>query len=156
MTAPGIGEGRRGLEGHLLYLLRQANAAAQQAVNRELAKMDVSLAHYTALVMINAYADLSNAELSRISMLSPQSTNETVQKLDAAGLITRRRDDEHGRILRLAITDRGLKVLEQARQAADGVEARLIALAGLDVSGLKRWLVAVAGDLAEGGVVIDR
>jgi DNA-binding MarR family transcriptional regulator len=156
MKAPDIGEGRRGLEGHLLYLLRQANAAAQQAVNRELTALNLGLAQYTALTMIKAYDGLSNADLSRISMLSPQSTNETVQRLDAAGLITRRRDDEHGRILRLVITDQGRQVLEKAREIGDRVESRLVALAGPEIVELKKWLVDAASELSEGDNVIDR
>ena len=150
LATPKIGEGKRGISGHLLYLLRQANAAVQQAVDRELADLGLSLSQYSALTMIAAYPGLSNAELSRLSMLTPQSANETVRRLELMGLIERAQDPSHGRILRMDVTAHGRQLLRRARARSDKVESFLQARTGNDETAVRRWLVEIARELAAG------
>lgn len=148
---PKIGEGRRGMEGYLLYLLRQASTAAQQAVDRALLDLGLSLAQYSALTMIKAYEGLSGAELARLSMLTPQSAHEVVQRLSARGLIVKTVDPEHKRIFRLRITEEGKTLLAEARKRSDPVEDFLNRAAGAQgAADIRQWLVAVAAGLNAG------
>ncbi|QOF75580.1 MarR family transcriptional regulator (plasmid) [Aminobacter sp. SR38] len=145
---PNIGEGRRGLEGYLLYLLRQASTAAQQAVDRTLADLGLSLAQYSALTMINSYTDLSSADLARLSMLTPQSAHEVVQRLDTRGLVSKTLSRENKRIHRLQLTDDGRSLLTEARERSERVEMVLREeAASINEAELRKWLVAVAGRL---------
>lgn len=144
MSVPKIGEGKRGIEGYLLYLLRQTNTVVQHAINRELANLGLSLAQYSALIMIKAYKGVSNAELARLTLLRPQSVNEVVRRLDAEGLIERTSDPSHGRIVRLFITDKGKSLLAKARKRTDVIESELTRQAGPDAARIKEWLVGVA------------
>jgi DNA-binding MarR family transcriptional regulator len=149
MRIPEVGEGKRGPEGHLLYLLRQTATLVAREVERMLAPLDLSLAFYSALTMIAAYEDISSAELSRLSMLSAQSGNETVQKLVTAGLIRRRRDPRHGRVLRLRITAAGRKRLARGRKLTDSLEECLLAKAReVDAKAVREWLAGVARALS--------
>lgn len=148
-AVPKVGEGRRGMEGYLLYLLRQANTVAQQAMDRALAELGLSVAQYSALTMIKAYQPLSSADLARLSMLTPQSAHEVVQRLDGRGLIRKFPDPHHRRIVRLEITDAGQALIQEARKLFDPVEERLLAAAGgIDPAAIRQWLVAVATGLA--------
>lgn len=140
---PKIGEGKRGRSGHLIYLLRQANTAMRQALDRELFELGLTFPQYSALTMINAHPGLSSAELARISMLTPQSTNETVQRLEAAGWAMRASVPGEGRAMRLEITASGRKVLGLARACTDRIENRLVRLMAGDAA-IAAWLVAVA------------
>jgi DNA-binding MarR family transcriptional regulator len=157
MTAiPEIGEGKRGAEGHLLYLLRQANAAARQAVDRELFGLRLTLSQYSALTMIAAYDGLSGADLASLSMLTPQSAHEVVSRLERTGFITRRADPRHKRIFRLELTEAGRAVLAEARRRTDRIEARLQALVERQAPGVVRqWLVDVAVEISDGAVLND-
>lgn len=158
MRIPEVGEGKRGLDGLLLYLLRQAATVVARELERVLAPLELSLAVYSALTMIAAYEDISSAELSRLSMLSPQSANETVQKLVIAGLIRRRSGLSHGRVLRLQITAAGRERLARGRKLTDRLERCLVARAReTNEKAVREWLtsVAVALSLTEVCAVVD-
>jgi DNA-binding MarR family transcriptional regulator len=70
---------------------------------------------------------LSNAELARRNLVTPQTNNVVVQKLEEAGLIVRRPDPGHGRILTAHLTPAGLDVLTRCIEHADAVEACMLA-----------------------------
>lgn len=140
----------------MLYLLRQANAAVQQAVDRELEGLGLSLPQYSALTMIAAYDGLSGADLSRLSMLTPQSANETIKRLESAGMITRQADPRHGRIIQLHISPKGRELLSKARSRTDRVEEFLRTIAGSMETDMKEWLVEIATRLTSGEPLLDR
>jgi len=145
MRIPEIGEGKRGASGHLIYLLRQAATIVARHTERMLADVGLTLPLYSALTMIASYPDISSADLSRLSMLTAQSANETVQKLIRVGLIRRRRNPGHGRILRLQITDLGAKRLARGRKLTDMLERRLLAEArDCGEEAVRTWLANVA------------
>ena len=72
---PRPGEAKRGPEGHLGYLLRQASAAFRGATDRALAQLGVTTPQFGVLTMIVAYPGLSGADLARLSFLTPQTIN---------------------------------------------------------------------------------
>jgi DNA-binding MarR family transcriptional regulator len=145
MQIPQIGEGKRGKDGYLLYLLRQAATVVARQTEQTLAEAGLTLPLYSALTMIAAYEHISSADLARLSMLTAQSANETVQKLVGAGLIVRRRDTGHGRILKLHITTAGREGLARGRKLTDLMEKRLLAEARRSgEEGIKAWLSNVA------------
>jgi DNA-binding MarR family transcriptional regulator len=149
MRIPKIGEGKRGPDGHLLFLLRQAATIVARQSECLLADVGLTGPLYSALTMIASYPDLSSADLSRVSMLTAQSANETVQKLVATGLVGRRRDPKHGRVLRLQITDSGRERLARGRKLTDRLENHLLAQArGAGDKAVRMWLVGVATTLA--------
>jgi hypothetical protein len=51
---PAPGEGKRGVEGHLGYLLRQAAAAQRAKTERALADLGVTPPQFAVLTMLNA------------------------------------------------------------------------------------------------------
>jgi DNA-binding MarR family transcriptional regulator len=147
---PEIGEGKRGPNGHLLYLLRQTATIVARHVECLLADVGLTTPLYSALTMIASYPDLSSADLSRLSMLTAQSANETVQKLVTAGLVRRRRDPKHGRVLRLQITDSGRERLACGRKLTDRLENHLVGQArDTGEQAVRMWLANVAVSLAD-------
>ena len=69
---PPPGQGKRGEQGHLAYLLRQAQAATRLAMERALADLGVTPPQFVVLTMLRAYPGLSGADLARVAMLTPQ------------------------------------------------------------------------------------
>ena len=65
VVTPKAGEGKRGPEGHLGYLVRQANVAVRAAMEKALADIDATPAQFAVLTMIVAYPGISGAELAR-------------------------------------------------------------------------------------------
>jgi len=56
---PAPGEGKRGEQGYLGYLLRQAHAAVRLTMERTLADLGVTPPQFAVLTMLNAYPGLS-------------------------------------------------------------------------------------------------
>jgi DNA-binding MarR family transcriptional regulator len=142
---PLVGEAKRGPEGHLTYLLRQANATVRLALDRALAKEDMTHPQQSALTMIRAYEAISAADLARLTMLTPQTINGIVRALERRGAIRKEPDRVHGRILRLLITDEGRGLNKRCRALTGPIEAALQARMSAGTQGaIRQWLVAVA------------
>jgi DNA-binding MarR family transcriptional regulator len=140
-----VGEAKRGPEGYLTYLLRQANASVRLALDRALAKENVTFPQHSALTMIRAYEALSAAELARLAMLTPQTINGIVRALEVRGAIRKEPDPVNGRILRLIITDEGRALNKRCRALTAPIEAALKAKVNGNAEGvIRQWLVDVA------------
>jgi DNA-binding MarR family transcriptional regulator len=149
---PVPGEGKRGPEGHLGYLLRQAQASVRGAMDRALADLGVTAPQFTVLTMIAAYPGLSGADLARLTYLTPQTINVIVGNLERDGAIEKSAHATHGRILRLHTTAKGQAVLKRCRSRIASIEAEIADLLGKDEEAIvRRWLSAVAEKLAESG-----
>jgi len=153
VTAPAIprpGEAKRGPEGHLGYLLRQANTAFRGAMDRALAELSVTTPQFGVLTMIVAYPGLSGADLARLLSLTPQTINVIVRNLERDGAVEKTSHATHGRILRLHVTPRGQALLKRCRARVEEVERAVAALLGKDEErAVRRWLSAVAEKLAD-------
>ena len=112
---PAVGEAKRGPEGYLTYLLRQANASVRLALDRALAKEDMTYPQQSALTMIRAYEAISAADLARLAMLTPQTVNGIVRALEDTRRHPKRAGSRHGRILRLVITEEGRALNKRCR-----------------------------------------
>jgi len=148
VTVPRPGEGKRGPDGHLGYLVRQANVAVRAAMERALADLDATPAQFAVLTMIVAYPGVSGAALARLTFLTPQTINVIVRNLEKGGAIQKSADAVHGRILRLQATAKGQALLKRCRVRVMEVEDQLNALAGKEEERvIRRWLSAVAETL---------
>lgn len=147
---PKPGEGKRGPEGHLGYLVRQANVAVRSAMEKALADLDVTVPQFAVLTMIAAYPGVSGADLARLTFLTPQTINVIVRNLEKAGAIEKSAHAVHGRILQLAVTTSGRTLLKRCRSRVQTIEDQIAALAGRDGERkIRRWLSAVAEELGK-------
>jgi DNA-binding MarR family transcriptional regulator len=142
---PLVGEAKRGPEGYLTYLLRQANASVRLALDRALARENMTHPQQSALTMIRAYEAVSAADLARLAMLTPQTINGIVRALELRGAIRKEPDRVNGRILRLIITEEGLALNKRCRALAAPIEAALKDKMNANTEdAVRRWLVDVA------------
>ena len=143
-----IGEGFRGSDGRVGYLLRQANQAFRAAAQADLAPLGLTFPQYSVLSVAAAEPGLSGAELARDSMLTPQTANEIISLLAAAGLLERRPDAGDRRLRRMAVTAAGRDLLSRARPAVHAVEQRMTSsLSAADQAALRGWLTDCARNL---------
>jgi len=147
-----IGEGFRGRDGRVGYLLRQAHQAFRAAAQAELAPLGLTLPQYSVLSVADAEPGLSGAGLARESMLTPQTTNEIISLLAAAGLLERRADASDRRLRRMTVTAAGRDLLSRARPAVHAVERRMTtSLGDADLALLRGWLTDCARNLTSSG-----
>lgn len=142
---PALGQGKRGEEGYLGYLLRQASAAHRLRMERAMADMGVTLPQFLVLTMIRAYPGVSNADLARLALLTPQTVSVIVANLERSGAITRRPHAVHGRIQHIDVTPEGLALLDACRKRSGGIEHELLeGFRPQEEQIVRRWLVHVA------------
>src|ERR1700755_3413296 len=84
---PPPGQGKRGEQGYLAYLLRQAQAAARLAMERALGDLGVTPPQFVVLTMLRAYPGLSGADLARVALLTPQTVGVIIRNLERDGAI---------------------------------------------------------------------
>ena len=141
---PPPGQGQRGVDGPVGYLLRQAARAYNLRMERALADLGVTPPRYTVLAMLASYPGLSNADLARLSLWTPQTVSFIVANLIKAELLERRPHDFHGRIQILDLTDNGRRVLAACQSRVKEVEDALLSeLNPKDERVIRRWLVKV-------------
>ena len=147
-AVPRAGEGKRGADGYLGYLVRQAHVAVRAAMDKALAELDVTSPQFVVLTMIGAYPGLSGADLARLTFLTPQTINLIVGNLVKAGAVEKSADPTHGRILRLQATVEGEALLKRCKARVQEVEERIAGLVGREEEKVvRRWLAAVGTKL---------
>jgi len=149
---PQPGQGKRGEQGYLGYLLRQAQAAARLTLERALADLGVTPPQFVVLTMLKAYPGLSGADLARVALLTPQTVGVIIRNLERADAIRKTPHPVHGRLLQWTLTRRGLTLLDQCRRHVMALERRLSA--GLSRSAqatVRRWLSDIAAKLQQDG-----
>ena len=148
-TVPRPGEGKRGPQGHLGYLVRQASVAVRAAMEKVLADFEITPPQFSVLTMIVSYPSVSGADLARLTFLTPQTINVIVRNLERMGAIRKSADAEHGRILRLTATAQGQALLKRCRARVKEVEDRLGLVGRDDEKIVRRWLSAVGEALSK-------
>jgi DNA-binding MarR family transcriptional regulator len=144
-TIPAIGEGKRGEQGHIGYLLRQAAAAHRIRMEQALRDTGVTVPQFLVLTMIAAYPGVSGADLARLSLLTPQTMSVIVANLERDGMVLRQPHAEHGRIQLIGITEAGKKFLTGCKAAVAEAEAGLLdGLSAAEERAVRKWLVLVA------------
>jgi DNA-binding MarR family transcriptional regulator len=139
---PAPGQGKRGEQGYLAYLLRQASVAVRHAIERSLEDLDVTQPQFVVMTMINAYPGSSGADIARLAMLTPQTISLIVANLERAGRLTRVVSPAHGRIQRMELTEDGQALLAQCRERVHRIDARLYAkLSPEQDRVIRSWLV---------------
>jgi DNA-binding MarR family transcriptional regulator len=134
---PAAGEGKRGKHGYLGYLLRQAANAHRLRVDRALSDLKIT--------MPNAYPGRSNADIARLALLTPQTTNQIVTNLERAGLVRRRPHPSHGRIIQVELAPAAIGLLETCKAIVQKIETEMLTgVSAEDEAAIRRWLVVVA------------
>ena len=87
---------------------------------------ELTLSESSALARLDRNGPATAAALARLEQISPQSIGATLAALEARGLVTRMPDPDDGRRVILSITDAGLGVLRDRRNARTEQLARAL------------------------------
>ncbi|HTZ29168.1 MAG TPA: MarR family transcriptional regulator [Streptosporangiaceae bacterium] len=137
-----IGEGFRGPDGRLGYLLRQAQHALWLALEDALRPLGISAAGFGVLRLVEVEPGSSGADLAFDSMYRPQATHEVLVALEAGGLIERLADPRDKRRRLVYLTPRGAEVLAEAHRRAIAIEERM--MSGMTQAERRKFLTWLA------------
>ena len=127
----------------LSYVVGRLDRVLRRRLGEALAPHGLTVADYTALSVLRSRSGLSNAQLARRTLITPQSMNEVLGRLVERGYVDRSQDPDHGRIIRAELTERGARVLEDCDRAVDEIEGAM--LQGVPAGERARLRDALAG-----------
>lgn len=134
----------------ILWLLKRTFYYARESVNDALSRHGVSTAQIGLMNQLADEPGLSGAELARRLLITPQAAQLALAALERRGIVERRRDPHHGRILRAYLTDQGLQMTSVCRSDAVAAHDRLFSvLADDDQEELRRLLRRIVDQGAE-------
>ncbi len=109
----------------LAYLIGRLDRLVRRELEEVLADVDLSIAQYTAMSVLTRRPGLSNAQLARRSLVSPQAMNQALSALVDRGLI-HRPSEPRGRALAIELTADGQALLDRLDPAVDAAESRIL------------------------------
>jgi DNA-binding MarR family transcriptional regulator len=116
-----------GVKSLLGYKLKKTQHALRLHMDEALRALDLTTPQYAVLAQLELNPGASNAALARSAFITAQTMHGIVSNLEKRGLIQRKSDAFHGRILCTELTDQGRKVVTQAHNMIRAVESRMLA-----------------------------
>jgi DNA-binding MarR family transcriptional regulator len=114
-------------EPRFIYLVGRIDRGIRRGFEDQLDAFDLSIPEYTALSVLQRRPGLSNAQLARRSLITPQSMIDVVSGLEENGLIARKATASHARVLAIRLTPEGRRLLTKADTAIQLFEEDLLA-----------------------------
>jgi DNA-binding MarR family transcriptional regulator len=111
-------------ERRLSALVKEAQLAWRAAMDQALRQFGLTTAQYAILSTLAETPGLSGATLARRCAVTPQTANELVVHLEAAGLIARQRGAD-ARVLRIYLSAAGETALGTCQQAVQAIDEQV-------------------------------
>ena len=127
----------------LLYLIGRMDRVVRRHIDDVVKAKGLSVNQYTTLSVLDHRSGLSNAQLARRALVSPQSMNEVLLALERRGLVRRHAHPDHGRILQSRLTAKGRRVLRACDSGVHEVESLMLSnLSQSEQAVLRRGLLS--------------
>jgi DNA-binding MarR family transcriptional regulator len=121
------GGGEQRPEPSLVYVIGRVSQGIRRELRERLSPAELSVADVTTLSVLRGRACLSNAQLARRALITPQSMIEVLASLERRGLVRRRADPANARIMRAELTASGRRVLGRVDAVIAELEDELLA-----------------------------
>jgi DNA-binding MarR family transcriptional regulator len=115
-----------GHDPRLSYVIGRLDRAVRRELQDRLHPFGLSVPEYTALSVLRTRPGLSNAQLARRALITPQSMSEITVALERKGLVARDPDPAHNRILRAHLTRKGERLLDDCEARVDDMEREML------------------------------
>ena len=130
-----------GVRSLLGYKLKKTQHALRLHMDEALRTLDLTTPQYAVLAQLELKPGASNAALARSAFITAQTMHGIVSNLEKRGLVERKNDTSHGRILCTELTDQGHKIVARAHDMIRDVEARMLATVSDDHKALLEKLL---------------
>lgn len=141
--------------GHIMWLLKRAFHSGHRAVNDAIHSFGVTPTQIGVLRRLAQEPGLSGAELARRLMVTPQASQLALTGLEERGLVERRPDPDHGRIVRAYLTKDGRRTYKRCIDLSIEAEMEFLSvLSDEEISVLSDLLDRLARRAATGGTAV--
>ncbi|MPS25926.1 MarR family transcriptional regulator [Pigmentiphaga sp.] len=134
------------------YLIKQAHLSFQRAVDAEMTALDLTAMQWGPLMLLAMGRGETAAELARNACSDTGAMTRMLDRLESKGLIRRVRSAEDRRVLKLELTEEGVRAAEQVPQRLhDAVDLHTRDFSEQEVQQLKSLLRRMAANGAQRG-----
>jgi DNA-binding MarR family transcriptional regulator len=138
-TAPGRSEAPQAIGRLLKHMQQSVRQATDEALRRQ--RIDLSFAHFVALYTLASEGGIAGAELARRALVTAQTMNVILRRLEREGAIERKPHPANQRADSWTLTKAGQASLAKARIVVEGVWSKLFeALSVREVQQLQHLL----------------
>lgn len=110
----------------IAYLIGRIDHVFKRLMREQLKDLGLTVSQYTALSFLADQHSMSNARLAELAMISPQSAHEMVLSMELKGWITREPDEMDNRVVQLALSPAGRKLLVQGDSRVRAIEKEML------------------------------
>lgn len=112
-------------------------------------ELGLYLGQEMALFVLWEEEGLTQTELGNRLGIDPSTVTKSVQRLQQAGIVERRQDEQDGRVWRVHLTESGRALQEPVQQIWDNLESQTIAgLSDVELALLKRLISQILENLS--------
>jgi DNA-binding MarR family transcriptional regulator len=148
------GEGGQRPEPSLIYVIGRVSQGIRRELRARLESCELSVPDVTTLSVLRGNACLSNAQLARRALITPQSMIEVLASLEQRGLVLRRADAANARIMRAELTALGRRALARADAVIAALEDELLAAVSPQRRAIvQRSLLSAMDELSRSGAL---
>lgn len=127
------------------YLVKRVQLALRATLDSALASQGLTTAQYAVLYHLAHSPGASNAQLARLSFLTPQTMIRLVRSLERKQFLVRRPSPRDPHVLEASLTSSGTRVLRTAQRQVDAIHKRMLGnLSGSEAEQLATWLAYLA------------
>jgi DNA-binding MarR family transcriptional regulator len=109
-----------------MWLMKRAFYQQRRALDEAVRPDGVTAAQAGVLSRLSEEPGLSGADLARELLITPQAAQVALTSLERRGLVERRPDASHGRILRAFLTKEGARLARLCTRAAFELQNKLL------------------------------
>jgi len=134
------------LDGYLCFAVYSTGLAFNRVYKPLLDELGLTYPQYLAVVSLGDRDAQTVGELGDRLFLESNTLTPLIKRLEAAGLVTRRRDTEDERVVRVSLTEKGRGVAEQGACLPE----KILAATGMslhELQEIERTLVRLRGNL---------
>ena len=134
----------------LTYVIGRVEQGVRRELRARLGPLGCSVPDVTTLSVLRGRSGLSNAQLARRALTTPQSMIEVLASLERRALVVRRADAANARIMRAELTDPGRRLLARADAVVAKLEDELLAAVSPDArEQVRAALLSAMAELSE-------
>lgn len=142
------------LASFVCFSIYAANLAMSRLYGDLLKPLGLTYPQYLAMVALGQRDGQKVSELGEALALESNTLTPLLKRLEAAGLITRRRDSRDERVVRIALTEQGREVVAQLHCIPEAVLAASGMTPG-ELGAIKTGLDRLTGQLSQRGACLQ-
>ena len=137
------------MDGLLCFSVYAAGLAFNRVYKPLLDRFGITYPQYLVLVALSAEDSQTVGTLGQKLYLESNTVTPLVKRLEAAGLVTRTRDAQDERIVRVSLSPKGRRVAEEAQRCVPGEIQNATGLGHGELASLMQQLTRLAATLRD-------